>query len=108
MTVAKIALSAATFAIDRPYSYRVPPALAGVLQPGMRVLVPFGTGNRTSEGLVLSVEEAEGGKLKEIVTLLDETPVLTPQGIQLALWMRERFFCTVYAAALTMLGCGMC
>ena len=55
MTVAKIALSAATFAIDRPYSYRVPPALAGVLQPGMRVLVPFGTGNRTSEGLVLSV-----------------------------------------------------
>ena len=30
MTVAKIALSAATFAIDRPYSYRVPPALAGV------------------------------------------------------------------------------
>ncbi len=45
----------------------------------MRVLVPFGTGNRTSEGLVLSVEEAEGGKLKEIVTLLDETPVLTPR-----------------------------
>lgn len=80
MTVAKIALSAATFAIDRPYSYRVPPALAGVLQPGMRVLVPFGTGNRTSEGLVLSVEEAEGGKLKEIVTLLDETPVLIPPG----------------------------
>ena len=107
MTVAKIALSAATFAIDRPYSYRVPPALAGVLQPGMRVLVPFGTGNRTSEGLVLSVEEAEGGKLKEIVTLLDETPVLTPQGIQLALWMRERFFCTVYAAALTMLPTGL-
>ena len=107
MTVAKIAISAATFAIDRPYSYRVPPALAGVLQPGMRVLVPFGTGNRTSEGLVLSVEEAEGGKLKEIVTLLDETPVLSPQGIQLALWMRERFFCTVYAAALTMLPTGL-
>lgn len=107
MTVAKIAISAATFAIDRPYSYRVPPALAGVLQPGMRVLVPFGTGNRTSEGLVLSVEEAEGGKLKEIVTLLDETPVLIPQGIQLALWMRERFFCTVYAAALTMLPTGL-
>lgn len=45
MTVAKVALSAATFAIDRPYSYRVPPALAGVLQPGDAwVLVPFGTG----------------------------------------------------------------
>ena len=50
MTVAKIAISAATFAIDRPYSYRVPPALAGVLQPGMRVLVPFGTATGPARG----------------------------------------------------------
>ena len=59
MNIAKIALSAATFAIDRPYSYRVPPQLADQLEPGMRVLVPFGTGNRPCEGLVLSLEEGE-------------------------------------------------
>ncbi len=106
MTVARIALAAATFAIDRPYSYLVPPDLA--VQPGMRVLVPFGKGNRPSEGLILSLAEGEEtGKLKKITALLDHQPVLTPEGVKLALWMRERFFCTVYAAALTMLPTGL-
>ena len=36
--IAKIAVAAATFAIDKPYSYRVPEALH--LQPGIRVQVP--------------------------------------------------------------------
>lgn len=108
MTVARIALAAATFAIDRPYSYQVPAQLIPVLAPGMRVLVPFGKGNRPSEGLVLSLsEQEEKGKLKEISVLLDQQPVLTQEGIRLALWMRERFFCTVYAAALTMLPTGL-
>ena len=105
---AKVALAAATFAIDRPYTYRVPDALAEKLVPGMRVLVPFGAGNRPSEGLVLSLaDEVPEGRLKEIGTLLDPRPVLTQEGIRLALWMRERFFCTVYAAALTMLPTGL-
>lgn len=81
MMLAKIALSAATFAIDRPYSYRVPAQLENLLEPGMRVLVPFGKGNRSSEGLVLSLEQAEEThRLKEIQTLLDRRPVLTPEG----------------------------
>ena len=60
MNIAKIALSAATFAIDRPYSYRVPPQLTDQLEPGMRVLVPFGAGNRPCEGLVLSLAQKPG------------------------------------------------
>ena len=63
--IAKLVLSAATFAIDRPYDYRVPPELEPRLQPGMRVLAPFGQGNRPSEGLILSLEEGEGEKEKK-------------------------------------------
>lgn len=107
MTVARIALAAATFAIDRPYSYAVPDQLKEGVLPGTRVLVPFGRGNRPSEGLVLSLAEEETEKLKEITALLDHRPVLDTEGIQLALWMRERFFCTVYAAAMTMLPTGL-
>ena len=51
--IARIAVSAATFAIDKPYSYHVPEDLA--LKPGMRVTVPFGRGNRRSEGVVLTL-----------------------------------------------------
>ena len=49
--IAKIAVSAATFAIDKPYSYFVPEHMT--LIPGMRVTVPFGRGNRQTEGVVL-------------------------------------------------------
>ena len=62
MLTAKLALSAATFAIDRPYTYRVPPELEERLQPGMRVLAPFGRGNRSTEGLVLSLSQGEAGE----------------------------------------------
>jgi len=108
MLTARIAVSAATYAIDLPYTYTVPSRLADRILPGMRVLVPFGRGGRLTEGLVLSVEEeAAAGKLKAIADLLDERPVLTGEGIQLALWMRERFFCTVYEAVRAILPAGL-
>ena len=56
--IAKIAVSAANFAIDKPYSYLVPEGMA--LLPGQRVQLPFGRGNTRCEGVVLSVEEGTG------------------------------------------------
>ena len=88
--IAKIAVSAATFAIDKPYSYRIPAGMA--LQPGMRVQVPFGQGNRRTEGLVLTVEDGVEDKLKSIDHCLDEAPVVSGQMLQLAAFMRERYF----------------
>ena len=45
--IAKIAVSAATYAIDKPYSYRVAEDMA--LCSGQRVMIPFGRGNRRTE-----------------------------------------------------------
>ncbi len=106
--IAKVALKAATFAIDKPYDYLLPGELAAKALPGMRVMLPFGAGNRATEGLILSTAEGERTpKLKAVSALLDETPVLDGDGIQLALWMRERYFCTVYDAARAMLPAGL-
>lgn len=108
-TTAKIAVSAATYWIDKPYDYLVPPTLAEKVQPGVRVTVPFSRGNRAAEGIVLalgSVSEPDT-KLKTVTGVLDEAPVLSPQQIKLALWMRERFFCTVYEAVKAMLPVGI-
>ena len=100
-TVAKIALQAATYAIDKPYDYQVPPELLDTLRPGMRVVVPFGAGNRRTEGIVLALEGGypDDPRRKSILTVLDEEPVLDGEALRLALWMRERWFCTVYDAA---------
>ena len=107
--VAKVAVSKAIYAIDKPYDYQIPRELEDSLQPGMRVLVPFGSGNRGSDGIVLSVrEEASAGPaLKEIRAQLDQTPVLDHRAIQLALWMRERYFCTLYDCVKAMLPAGL-
>ena len=106
--IAKIAVSAATYAIDKPYDYLIPPALADTLRPGMRVAAPFGAGNRVSDGIVLALGEREDTqKLKYVLALLDEEPVLDPGFVRLALWMREHYFCTVYDAMRAMLPTGL-
>ena len=108
-SVAKVAVAKAIYAIDRPYDYLIPTELEGQVVPGIRVLVPFGSGNRGSEGIVLSVQQqpSVGTALKAIQALLDEAPVLDHLAIQLALWMRERYFCTVYDCVKAMLPAGL-
>ena len=103
--IAKIAVSAATFAIDKPYSYAVPMGME--LQPGMRVMVPFGRSNRRTEGVILRLEEGSEEKLKAVDRSLDEEAVLSPLMLQLAVFMRERYFCTLYDAVRTMLPAGL-
>ena len=103
--IAKIAVAAATFAIDKPYSYRIPAGMA--LQPGMRVQVPFGRGNRRTEGVVLAVEDGSEETLKAIDHCLDEVPQVTMQMLQLAAFMRERYFCTLFEAVRVMLPAGL-
>lgn len=106
--IAKIAVAAATFWIDRPYDYLVPEELAGQIQPGMRVSVPFSRGNRQTEGIVLAISDASKYESpKPITMLLDEKPVLTDEQIRLALFMRERFFCTVFDAVKAILPAGL-
>lgn len=102
MQIAKIAVEAATYAIDKPYSYLVPADLDVCV--GCRVLVPFGRGNRTSEGVVLSLEQGvPAGPLKALRLNLDGAPVISRREIKLALWMRQRYFCTFYDAIRTIL-----
>ena len=105
---AKIAVAAAVYAIDRPFDYKIPPHMASRVQVGMRVAVPFGRGNRLSDGIVLALGQQENvDGLKPIQTVLDQEPVLTGENIQLALWMREHYFCTVYEAIRVMLPAGL-
>ena len=103
--VAKIAVSAATFAIDKPYSYWVPEGME--LKPGMRVSVPFGRGNKRCEGVVLSVGEEAVEGLKAVEQCLDEQPLLSMTMLRLAAFMRERYFCTFYDAIRVMLPVGL-
>ena len=102
--IAKIAVSAANFAIDKPYSYLIPDGME--LVPGLRVTVPFGRGNRRCEGVVLSVEAGDTAGLKAVAEVLDEEPLVSAYLLRLAAFVRERYFCTFYDALRAMLPAG--
>lgn len=105
--IAKVAVSAAPFAIDKPYSYLLPEE--GTVLPGMRVRLPFGRGNRISEGIVLQLAENDDSEqsLKRIERVLDEEPILDEKQLRLAAFIRERYFCTFYEAARAILPAGL-
>ncbi len=103
--IAKVAVSAANFAIDKPYSYFVPQGVS--VCGGMRVIVPFGRGNRLCEGVVLGVEPHREENLKSIETVLDTEPLVNETMLRLAAFMRERYFCTFYEAVRAMLPAGL-
>ena len=108
MTIAKIAVAAAVYSIDKPYDYLLPKTLEEKANPGMRVVVPFGKGNRRSEGIILWLESLqEQRNLKMVESLLDEEPVMDDRMIRLAAFLRERYFCTMFDAVRAMLPAGL-
>ncbi len=106
--IGKIAVSAAPYSIDKPYDYLIPDNMLEQALPGVRVTVPFGRGNRITEGILLSVDHGpKTPGLKELRSVLDQEPVLDEDGIALALWMRQRYFCTFFEAVKVILPAGL-
>ena len=103
-TLAGVASSGVPYAADRLYTYLVPGELAEKVQVGMRVTIPFGQGNRSREGFVVELTQAEPTRqLKAITSVLDDAPILDSEALRLAKWMKARYFCTYYDAFKTIL-----
>ena len=99
-------MSGVTYWVDKPYTYSIPERLSDRVRPGVRVAVPFG-GSRPREGVVLALGGETEKRLKPILDVLDDEPLLSERQLQLALWMRERFFCTVMDGIRAMLPAGL-
>ena len=106
--LARVAVSSVPFAADKLYTYRIPDELAPEAASGKRVLIPFGRGNRRSEGFILDiVREEDKPAYKPIDAFLDDMPLLDSRDIRLARWMKARYFCTYYDALKTLLPGGV-
>lgn len=83
--------------VDRVYHYAIPLSLQGFIQPGVRVLVPFG--QRRLPGYVVGLSAPPSGVvLKEIHGVLDAVPAFTEEMYRLARWLAERYLCTTAEA----------
>lgn len=86
--------------VDRLFHYAIPQELIDILQIGMRVRIPFGKGNKLIIGYVIDVsntlpQDIPVNKVKYIASLLDDFPVLTKETIDLAIWMKEKYYTTL-------------
>ena len=105
--IARVAVEKAAYSFDREFDYLIPDRLQGDCTPGKRVLVPFGRGNARRQGIVTEIcfDSAEG--LKEIASVLDSEPVMSGGMLDIARFMQEHYFCTLYEAVKTMLPAGI-
>lgn len=52
---AKVIIDNRAHSTDKPYTYLIKPEIEDILEIGMRVLVPFGMGNRKIIGIVIEI-----------------------------------------------------
>lgn len=103
-----VVLQNSTREYDKFYDYIVPENLYDFIQPGIRVLVPFGKGSSLREAFVMEIKESSRFTgLKKISQVIDETPVLSPELIELSKYMRKRYVCTYDMAIRCMLPTGL-
>lgn len=107
---AAVGVSGASYGFDRRYRYLVPKGREDKAAAGVRVIVPFGKGNRKRMGVILFTEECsreEAAGFKPISSFIDPSPVLGEEQMQLLIWLRNAVLCTYYEAFKTLIPPGL-
>ncbi|MCI5621894.1 MAG: primosomal protein N' [Lachnospiraceae bacterium] len=92
--------------LDKTFQYKIPEAMQDQLQVGVRVLIPFGKGNRAMTGYVVEitdVAEYDPEKMKEIKKIDTEGIAIESQLIALAAWIRKNYGATMNQALKTVI-----
>ncbi|MCH2201750.1 MAG: primosomal protein N' [Fuerstiella sp.] len=81
--------------LEKPYSYSVSDNLRDILRPGMRVRAPLGRSNRHVTGYCVGIRQTSHatGRLKAILEVLDPSPLLSTEMLQLTEWIAKRYLC---------------
>ncbi len=98
MKYAEVIISIRHKSLDRIFNYKVPENLEPDLCIGMRVIIPFGKGNKSYEGYVIGFSESTeipDEKLKGIISVMDKYPLFSENTIRLAKFMKEKYYTTL-------------
>ena len=87
--IARVSLE---IALRKEFDYSIPPGLAGQIEVGSRVQVPFGP--RKILGCVTALaEESAHTNLKPILKVIGAQTLVTPKVLKLARWIAEYYCC---------------
>ena len=108
---AQVILDISARGLDRPFTYRIPDALADTLRAGSIVMVPFGAGNVLRKGYVTGFTDRTAvapEKIKEIDSEIEPSRGYSMEDnsefyLRLAAWMKNRYGSTMATALRTVL-----
>ena len=103
---ADVIVNIASASLDRPFQYRIPADLKGVLQPGDPVEIPFGNGNRMIRGYCIGISDLpqiEEERIKELSGIADKDISVEGKLIRLAVWLKSYYGGTMLQALKTVL-----
>lgn len=109
LTVAKVAVENTAYSFDMLFDYSVPDFLCEEISAGKRVLIQFGNSSKKRVGIVFSVESGviSDKKLKPIISVIDNDPLLTREMLKTAYFIHDRYFCTYFDACKLFLPLGL-
>lgn len=92
---AEVIINSEALEIDRPFTYKVPEEFNNEIKIGQIVKVPFGKGNKTSEGFILNLKNDDNIKFKtkNIAAILVKDPVIDEDDINLIEFLIEKTLC---------------
>ncbi len=99
--------------VDKAFHYHIPPLLQPRIRLGQSVTVPFGRGNKPCEGFVVGFdqgnmpEDLTPEQLKPILSINEATPFFSPAMLELAGWMQQKYYTTLYACLKCMCPTGL-
>ncbi len=89
----RIARIIVNLALDQTFDYRVPKDLAGKVQVGSKVTIPFGKSSR--DGYVVALlKTSEFEDLKEIQAVVGDRPLIPEKLLALGQWIADYYCCS--------------
>ena len=108
LKIVKVAVENTALSFDGFFDYSIPKELEAFAQIGCRVLVPFGRANVKKIGMIFDIpKKAEAQHLKSVTAVLDSSPVLSAEQLELARFLAKTTFCPIYEAVKAQLPSGM-
>ena len=80
--------------LDRPFTYRIPDRLSGIICVGSRVRIPFGGGNKEKKGYVTALKDRcdlEDSKIKDILGLVDGSISAEERSFEIAAYIKDTY-----------------
>jgi len=106
--IAEVVLNSFSKATDKIYHYAVDESHKELVDIGVRVIVPFGRGNRMQEAFVIALtDQSSFENLKSIADVTDSYKYFGKKEVELAKFMVHRYFCSYISAIKVLLPTGL-